>query len=148
MADTTEHQDLLRQIGGVAKDVGEVKIQVEKVNGKIDALTARQADNWTNVLSRIEFSERAAQQAATSLNDRINAEVKRADERHLDLDKQLQGAAERLDLRIDQIEKEDLRAIKEEVAANAAWRNKVIGWSAAFALIFSFVASLVMKTVE
>lgn len=123
-------ESLESQIANVAKDVGEVKVSLAQVNGKIDTLSNRQGDNWANVLERINFSERAAQQAATSLNDRITAETKRADERHIDLENEIKGVATRLDLRIDNVVQEEISPLKTEAQVNAAWRNKVIGWAA------------------
>lgn len=140
-----EHQELVNRIGQVASDIGEVKVKVAEVNGKIDALTTRTTDNWTNVLERISFSERAAQQAATSLNDRINAEVKRSDERHHDLQKEIDDEATRLDLRIDNIVRDEISPLKTEAQTNAAWRNKVIGWAAGASFVAGIAGGLLVK---
>lgn len=141
----TDHQDLVRQLSAVATDVGEVKVSLASVNGKIDALTTRHTDTWANVLDRISFSERAAQQAAISLNDRITAEVRRADERHIDLEDEIKGVATRLDLRIDRLRVEDITPLKTEAEVNAAWRNKVIGWAAGASFVAGIFGGLIVK---
>lgn len=145
MVENSDHKELVAKITHVAAEVGDIKISLERVNGKIDALTARQADTWANVLDRIAFSERAAQQAALSLTDRINVEVKRADERHVDLEDEIEGVAARLDRRIDTLRVEDITPLKTEAETNAAWRNKVIGWAAGASFVAGIVGSLLVK---
>ena len=140
-----EHQELVKQITAVATDVGEVKVKVAEVNGKIDSLANRTTDNWANILERIAFSERAAQQAATSLNDRITAEVKRADERHHDLQDEIGDVGRRLDLRIDNVVKDEISPLKTEAQTNAAWRNKVIGWAAGASFVAGIAGGLLVK---
>lgn len=138
-------EDIGSQLSAVAKDVGEVKVQVAQVNGKIDALTVRQTESWTNVLDRISFTERAAQQAVTTLSDRISVVEKHAGERHVAVTDEIQGATSRIDQRIDSIVQNEIIPLKEEAKVNAAWRNKVIGWAAGASFVAGIAGGLIAK---
>lgn len=142
-----DHQEVIAQIGAVAKDVGEVKIQVAAVNGKIDALTTRHGDSWAHLIELIAHSERSAQQAVTSLNDRVTSAVNRADERHADLGREMNDMAKRLDLRIDHVEQEEIKPLKTEAEINAAWRNRVIGWGLGAGFVFGIVGGLIVRLI-
>lgn len=148
MGDGADHQELVQKVNSVAGDVGEIKVSLAAVNGKIDALTTRQTDTWAAILDRIGFTERSAQQAAMSLNDRINVEVKRADERHVDLEEEIEGVARRLDLRIDNVVRDELSPLKTEAQVNAAWRNKAIGWIAGASFVAGVSGGLIVKLVS
>lgn len=140
-----DHRELVKQISAVAEDVGEVKVQVAQVNGKIDALTVRQTESWANVLDRIQFTERAAQQAVTTLSDRISVVEKHANERHQAVTDEIQGATSRIDQRIDNLVQDEIKPLKLEAKVNAEWRNKVIGWAAGASFVAGIAGGLIVK---
>lgn len=140
-----EHRDLVKQVSAVARDVTDVKVQVAAMNGKIDALTARQTDIGEGFLSRIELSEKNSQQVALSLNERITTEVKRADERHEYIAKDIGAVEDRLVLRLNELEKDEIRPLKDEAEAMKAWRNKAIGWVAGASFVAGVSGGVIVK---
>ena len=134
---TEQSRPVEQKIDNIVADVGEVKLTVASLNGKVDALTGLMGSKWENVEARFDYMEKTMDQQAKAVVERINFEVGRSDEAHKDI---------RDD--ITQLKVNEIDPIKSEVDTNTTFRNKALGIAAAVAAAIGGGAGIIAAAIK